>query len=57
MPGTLLSGKCPYKDDSQTVIKFHEDVEVGHPGVCFRCYRRYHVAEKTATEVVLSADE
>jgi hypothetical protein len=38
------------------MILFHEDTEVGHPGVCPDCLRRYRISELATGTVTLRPD-
>ena len=55
MPDLLLRGKCPFGDCGR-VILFHEEAEVGHPGVCPDCLRRYRISERANGMMTLRAD-
>jgi hypothetical protein len=55
MPDQLLRGKCPYGDCGRMIL-FHDDTEVGHPGVCPDCLRRYRISELGTGTVTLRPD-
>jgi hypothetical protein len=55
MPDLLFRGKCPFGDCGR-VILFHEEAEVGHPGVCPDCLRRYRITERANGMMTLRAD-